>query len=235
MITLYDALQALTYGEFQHLKVGNFFPDQHDSEPDPRAYAQLCSHVNMGLTAMFSRFPLRFEEIDVQLHEEITDYFLSTEYSSAVGTAPVKYIMDTVSEPFTGNVLKIEEVYEEDGDRVPMNDVDEDLSVFTPRGNLVQVPWPNDWITISVQYRANHPKINWQAGTDPSSIELEIEHQFFEPLLFYVASRMMSSNLTQEGATFWSKYQNRINFINDMGLYPQAELTDDRLQRRGFV
>ena len=64
MITLHDVLTDLSYGEFQHLKVGNFYPEQHDSEPDPRSYAQFTSHVNKGLTAIFSRFPLRFEEID---------------------------------------------------------------------------------------------------------------------------------------------------------------------------
>ena len=235
MITLNDVLTDLTYGEFQHLKVGNFHPQQHDSEPDPRAYAQLTRHVNKALTAIFTRFPLRWQEVDIQLSEEITDYLLHPDYTTSTGTAPVLYIMDTVMEPFQDNVAKIEEVYDEEGNLLHMNDIDEPLSVFTPRNNLIQVPWPNDFNMISVMYRALHPKIEYAYGMDPTTIELELPEQFMEPLLFYVAARYMATLPGQEGPSFYSKYNAQMEYLNAMGLYPQSEQSNSRFTRRGFV
>jgi len=236
MITLLDFLQDMSYGEFQHLSIGQFDPTSHDSEPDARSYAQFLSHLNKGLSALHGRFPLRFEEVDIQLHEEITDYFLDYEYASSnlTSSKPVLYIMDTVSEPFADNVLKIEEVFDEEGDLLHMNDVDEDLSVFTPRNNLVQVPWPNDWNMISVQYRADHPKLVYSAGLDPSAVELQIPRHMTEALQFYVAARMTNS-LPQEGATFWSKYRAAVEMLNMDGTYPQAEVGNSKLDDRGFA
>jgi hypothetical protein len=233
MITLYDIMKDLTYGEFQHLNIGNLMPDTHQSEPDPRAYEQFVYQVNKALTAIHARFPLRWDEVELQLNEEVTDYFLREEYRQSDGTAPVLYIVDTVAEPFVNNVLKVEEVYDEDGDEIPLNDVDEDLSVFTPYADMVQVPWPNDYNTISVQYRADHPKIEWAYGIDPETVNLEIQPHFIEPVLFYVAARIMAP-LPDGGTQFWQKYQNRINFINDQGLYPQAQISSAKFDNRGF-
>lgn len=235
MITLYDILTDLTYGEFQHLKIGNLLTTEHESEPDTRAYAQFTSNLNKALTAIHTAFPLRFQEVDVQLNEEITDYYLTYAYASSntESTKPVRYIMDTEMEPFEDNVLKIEEVYTEIGELCYLNDVEQELSVFSPQGNKIQVPWPNDWNIISVQYRAGHPKIVYEYGMDPREIELEINEQFIEPLLFYVASRMQTG--LPDGVSFWSKYQNRVKTLKDEGVYPQAEQSNKRFENKGFV
>jgi hypothetical protein len=115
MITLDDVLRDLTYGEFSQLNLGNFLPDEHENEPDPKAYAQLCSWINLGLKAIYSEFWLATEEIEIQLYEAIGTYVISTDYSVTQGTQPTLYLIDSVSVPFTDNCLKIESVYDEEG------------------------------------------------------------------------------------------------------------------------
>jgi hypothetical protein len=244
MITLQDVLNDLSYGEFQHIKIGNFHPDEHDAEPDPRAYAQLTSHVNKALTVIFTRFSLREQEVLITLDDDITNYFLHPDYTVSTGTNPVLYLIDTVADPFQDNVAKIEEVYEvggkDDGTDLllNMNDVDDQYSVFNPRFNLIQIPdergIDDDWEQLLVKYRALHPKIDYAYGMDPSTIELEIPEQFLEPLLFYVAGRYMATLPGQEGPSFFAKYQGLMEEINRRGLFPQSAPTNGRFNQKGF-
>lgn len=241
MTTLHKILTDLTYGEFAQLKLGNFLPTEHESEPDPRAYAQLSSHINLALSAIYTRFPLAVDEVYVQLHEAIALYKLTYQYaeSNTASTEPVKYIMDTPENPFPDNILHIEEVYNEVGDQLTLNDPEDELSVFTPKYNTVQVPWPNDFNTIAVQYRAAHPEIIYAPGMDPKEIEVEIPEALHEALLFYVASRVLVGVTNNDGGnagnSYYQKYMNRINFVNDMGMYIQTEQTNQKFERRGFV
>ncbi|RLC68216.1 MAG: hypothetical protein DRH97_03830, partial [Chloroflexi bacterium] len=169
--TLHTLFTNLTYGEFAQLEIGNFLPEENESEPDPKAYAQLSSHVNLGLAALYSEFFLASDEIYVTLHEEITIYTLSSNFAASndASAEDPKYIADTAENPFTDNILKIEEIYDEVGNRIPLNDPTEDLSVFTTDFRSIQVPWPNDYNTVAVMYRASHDAIVYTADMDPAA------------------------------------------------------------------
>lgn len=241
MITLHDVLTDLTYGEFAQLKLANFLSTEHESEPDPKSYAQLCSHINIALKAIYTRFPLAVDEVYIQLSEEIALYHLSYEYaeSNIAGLQPTKYIMDTIANPFPDNVLHIEEVYNEVGELLPLNNPEEDLSVFTPTYRTIQVPWPNNFNTIAVQYQAGHPKIVYAKGMDATQIEVLIPHALHEALLFYIASRVLTGVTNNDGSnagnSYYAKYKSRVDFVVDMGMYIQSEQTNTKFENRGFV
>ena len=246
MITLHDVLTDLTYGEFSQLNLGNFLPGEPESDPAPESYAQLSSWINKGLKAIYSTFWLASEEIEIQLYEEIGTYTLS--YAFAVtnteGSEPVKYIVDSESVPFTDNVLKIESVYDEEGNELPLNDhnaVDaagDPFSLYTPTYRDLQVPWPNDLNTLAVQFRATHPKIEYASGMDPTAIEVVIPNGLDEALLWYVASRGFTSlggDHVAEANNYYQLYTGRVAEIKNAGFFIQTEPTNARFSDNGWV
>ncbi len=242
MTTLLDIFKDLTYGELASLKIGEMIPGEYQSEPDPTRYEQIITHVNLGLTEIYKRFFLLSREIYVELHQEISTYMLHSKYSlenteSAIATSE-RYIIDTAEEPFLDDVLKIEEVYDEVGVKLPMNDVEEALSIFTPSYRTFQVPFPNDDITYAVQYRANHPKIIYAREMDPSLIDVAIPNSLHEALLYYIASRAFSSlggDSGVEGNDYFQRFENSCNKVEEYGLEVQTEQTNWRFDTRGWV
>jgi hypothetical protein len=240
---LHDLLTDLTYGELSNLELGNFIAGEPESEPDPTRYAQLISHINLGLKQLYKEFFLRSEEHYIQLHEEISTYKLSSEYAqtNTASAIPIadRYIMDTADNPFYDNVLKIEEVYDEEGNKIPLNDITEELSVYTPTYRTIQVPYPDDESTISVQFRASHPKIVYTgAAFDPADIEIELPNSLHEALLFYVAAKQyyaLGGERTIEGDNYFQRYMNSVKIVKDEGLEVQGEPGDWRFDQHGWV
>lgn len=240
MITLHDLLTDMTYGEFAQLNMGNFLPNEHESEPDPKSYAQLSSHINLGLKALYSEFYLSAAELYLQQYEQIGTYTLSYDYavSNTASTQPIKYIVDTAENPFQDNILKIEEAYDELGNLLFLNDATEDLSLFTPTYRSVQIPWPNSFNQVAIQYRATHPIIDFTALSDPTAIEVEVPHPLHEALMMYIASRVyqsLNNEGGQEGNDYFQKYYSKVADVRRQGLYVQPEPGNWRFAANGWV
>lgn len=237
---LSELLKDLTYGELARLKIGNFVPGEFQSEPDPVRYEQLLSHINLGLTEIYKRFFLRSREIYVQLYSHIAVYTLDNKYAqtNTASTEPYKYIMDTVDDPFDNDTLKIEEVYDEGGNKLPLNDINEDLSVYTPSYRSIQVPYPQDDITYAVQYRAKHPPIRYTDALEPENVEIALPNSLHEALLLYVAYRAFSSkggDQGVEGNDYWQRFERSCEKVNEYGLEIQGEPGNNRFDDRGWV
>jgi hypothetical protein len=181
---------------------------------------------------------LRADECYVQLSEEIAIYQIDYRYaqSNLASTVPTKYIMDTVENPFPDNLLKIEEVYNEVGEKLFLNDPDEELSIYTPSFNTIQVPWPNDFNIVAVQYRADHPTIAYDIGMNPNEVYLDLPRQLREALLFYVAARVYAGINTEkpEANAYFQKYVGLIQKIHDKGLYITTDQDNNRFTDNGW-
>ena len=241
-MTLLELLKDLTYGELAQFKIGNLIPGEHESEPDPTRYDQLTSAINLGLKEIYKRFFLASREIYIQQHEEIATYVLSSKYAQTNTASPIpiedRYIMDTVDAPFLDDTLKIEEVYDEEGNIIPLNDITEELSIYTPSYRSIQIPYPNDENTLSVQYRATHPKVIYSKGMDPADVEIALPNSLHEALLYYVAARFASSqggDQGQEGSDYYQKFKNSCDLVAKEGLEVQGEPGDWRFDQGGWV
>jgi len=245
MITLHDILTDLTYGEFAHLNLGRFRPEEQESEPDPKSYAQLSSWVNLGLKAIYSKFWLAKEELTLTLDSTIDTYVLSFDYAASNGASsqPVKYITDTGADPFPDNVLKIEEVWDDDATvtslmQLFLNDTSEDLSLFTPSYRSLKIILPTEYTTLTVKYRAAHEKIVYAADMDPADIEIVIPHPLHEALLWYIASRGFASlggDQGAEGNDYYRKYEARVQSVKDWGFEISNETQNWRFRDNGWA
>lgn len=239
-MTLKDLFEYLTYGELAQLDIGGLVPDAAESGPDPKDYAKLMSHVNMGLKEVYKRFWLRSEEVIIQLYDHIATYTLDKKYAitNKMSVEPYKYIIDSPIEPFTNNVLKIEQVFDEGGRQMFLNDRTEPWSVFTPAYNQVQIPFPERHNSMVIQYRAAHPTIKYEFGMDPEKIELQIPEGLLEPLLFYIASRAfagLNTDMNQEGNNYLQKFEASCKKAEELGLQVTTNLSNLRLDQRGWV
>jgi len=241
MITLEKIYSDLTYGEFTHLNIGAFMQEEHESEPDPKNWAQLISWISLGLTSLYTEFLLQGREIYIQQDEAISEYFLEYRFAVTEPSVPgetTRYIVDSVASPFLDDVLRIEEVYDELGNKLFLNDHNEDLSIFTPSYKSIQVPWPNDFNSLAVQYRANHREIIYTSGMDPATTEIHLPESHREALLFFVASRAFGSLNTDqgtEGNDYYRKYLAKISDIYRQGMYIQPEPANSRFEANGFA
>jgi len=242
-ITLMQLFKDLTYGELAQLSVGNLIPSDLESEPDPKDYDRILTHINLGMKELYKRFFLLSREIYIQQYEEIEVYELHSRFNqtNVASLEPIKYILDTPQNPFLDDVLKIEEVYDEGGNKLPMNDITEELSIYTPSFRSVQYPYPKNENIFAVQYRASAPRIEYVRGMNPEEIELDLPNSLHEALIYYIAHRVHAGmgqgirDNNQESGAYYQKFEASCKIVELHGLEVQGEPGDWRFDRHGWV
>ena len=232
---LSEVFDQLTFGELSQLNMGGV----DNIGIQPCDYPKVVPHINLGLAAIFARFSLKRQEVVVQQYDEIQQYILDKKFAQTNTEAVPykKYIIDSVYQPFTNNVLKIEKVINEDGQELYKNDTDEYWSITTPAYNIVQVPYPEKENQMIVTYRASHDPI-LLPDLNPEEVDVSISPAILEPLLLYVAARVysnLSSEGGNEGAAYMAKYEASCRKIEELGLPQKDETKNDRLDNAGWV
>ena len=245
MTTLEDILRDLSYGELAQLKIGNLLPEEFESAPDPKSYAQILSHINLGLKELYKRFLLARKELEIiQYPDNFATYLLDNKYAlgNVASAEPIKFINDTVALPFENDLLKIEECWYVNADAEDkllfMNDPTEEDSVYTPTYRSLLLPEDNEFGNVTIKYRASHPKLVYSTAMDPADVDIELPDALHEALLFYVASRAFASLNTDqgtEGNDYWQKFQNSCNEVKAEGLWIQPESNNNRFDDKGWV
>lgn len=244
MITLNEIFDDLTYGELAQLYVGGA-----ESDGIPIAeYPKVISAVNLALTALYSRFPLNEKEVDIQQYDSITEYHLDVKYavSNTGSTEPIKYIIDTVEDPFLDDLIRITAAYDEVGNEVPLNDEDsvnitdgKTNSWFTPSYDSIQIPTPVSTNKCSFVYRAKHVKIPLNTSDIPS-VEVLIPESLREALLSYVGARIYSARGNESALglsqALYSKYEGICVQVEQKNLLLNGSSnTNTKLENNGWV
>jgi hypothetical protein len=193
---LSEFLELLQYGELANLSMSGGIGDTKGIRVND--YPAIISHINLALTDLHTKFSLNEREVTIQQRETITDYILDSKFaiSNSDSTEPSKYILDSIYNKFTDDILRVNAVYDEIGEELPVNDENRVMSVFLSSPKVLQIPYPNNENLIVVSYRANHAKLSTQVP----DLDAEIELPAFavEALLSYVASRVHAQRTNQE-------------------------------------
>jgi hypothetical protein len=155
---------------------------------EPENYHKLIPNINMGLLELYKRFPIVRKSCLIQVKSGITNYPLRAIHSVTNGTSINKYILDTNDEPFTEDILLIEDVIDELGVVLYMNEDTTRYSVYTPIFDTVVIPAPEDGQYVTVGYRASPKKIS-SVAIDPEEVDIIIPPAMLEALLLYVYSK----------------------------------------------
>mgnify|MGYP001111559018 CR=1 FL=1 len=236
MLKLSDVFNELSYGELAHHFIGGKPTDGIAAEHWP----EIISHINHGLTALYSRFPLKYCEAIIQQYEDIQTYYLRSKYamSNQNSTSPVRYIMDSEFEPFTDNVIQIDSVYSEFGEKRTLNDETDIYTVYTPQYDAIVKPYNCKDNAMAVVYKANHDRIKFDGVTPANEIEIDIPIILLEPLLFFITSRIlngMGGANVQEASMFTNKYELSCMQISNLGLINKESLSNYKLENNGWV
>lgn len=267
---LSELFDQLTYGELSSLFMGGVDCTGIQSE----SYPQVVSYVNMGLLAIYTRFPVHLQEVVIKLKDEVQIYYLDRKYaqtntayedkygeatplpenpdSGLIGYPPSqiyipgetllipkadRYIDDSVYYPFEDNVITIEEIFNEDGQTLFMNDGGEYWSVQTPSYNSVQIPYPEKENSLIVTYKASHPTIKVE-GLRPAEVQVNVPVALIEPLLYYIGSRAfagLNADQNAEGNNYLAKYEASCRKIEELGLVVKDSNINSKFDAAGWV
>jgi len=242
-MTLKEIFQALTYGELSQVHIGG----AEGQGITPANQNQILTHVNLGLTELHKRFLLKEGKAVLARPEGMNTFVLNKKYavSNRESWEPNKYILDSTESPFLNDVLKIERVYNDKGEELMLN-AGEDLAnpyhvnVRTPNYNTIVVPDSLKSETLSVVYRANHPQIIREDNSfDPEEIEVDLPFSHLEPLLYYVAMRVLNpvglSGEFHDGNNYAMKFEQACALLEQQNYRVDVGEQNHRLIRNGWV
>lgn len=182
---LSDIIDRLKVNELSDLFIG--------SEAFTENKEKLVNNINSALLTLYTRFNLRENHLLLEQQEHITNYHLIYKYAeSSKSNVPFPYIKDMINDPFQEDVIKILRVVDIKQRNVPLNDINHPRSVFTPQVNVLNIPYPETGVPLSVIYQAKHHKIYHTGEDDNTLLAQEIELPFFleEALTSYVAYKV---------------------------------------------
>lgn len=236
---LQEIFDQLVYGELAQFSV-NLGTSVHGAV-SPDNYPKVVASVRMAVMEMYKEFRLSIEVVDVMMISNVTMYKLHSDYSirNTDTSIPYKYIYDTANEPFEDNLLVIDRVFDEVGDELNLNNDQAKFSLYTPKFNTLQIPDPIEGSIVRVLIAKGHSYISGATTIDPTTIEIEIPESCLEPLLFYIAGRMLMGagnlNGTNDANIMMAKYQQSKLRIKELGLYQQDNTFNLKLERNGWA
>lgn len=194
-MNLNELFRDLALGELSNLSV----VENNTIIPEKRP--QIVNYANEALLTLCSRFVLIEKDMLVEMREATTNYHLLKRYaisqydeSNPADRWNLPYIMDTIGEPFEEDVIKILSVYNSFGIKLPLNDLDNVLSVFNPQSTVLQVPFPIAGQALAIEYQAKHPTLDHCECED----EIQLPDVLHRALKAYIASKMFMHMNTQE-------------------------------------
>lgn len=193
-------------------------------------YPTVISAIELGLLELNQLFNLQQREVFLKQEDHIYVYHLDVKYAqtNTASTEPYKYILDSVNNPFNGDILRIESVYDELGREFSLNDSSNCDSLYTPSLTSIQVPRPNKENSLSVIYSAGSVELR-KTGADVLEQEVYLPNVLLQPLLMFVASQVVlgkdSLEAKNESMVFERRYKEALTLAMNYG----AKVTDNTL------
>lgn len=229
-------IRQLASGELKNVNLGS----NTEVGITPYNYAEIVDHINLGLLDLYTKFPLKVREVFVQQYANIQFYHLNSAYAvtNTASTATPKYLVDTPSNVFDDTLLKIDQIYDESGVALSLDDDTNPESLYLTSMGTIQVPNPNPNNTMAVIYRASHPKLTY---TDESDLDQQVELplMLLQALLLFVASRVHGSsgqiNGYKDAARYMNMYTAACLEASGQGVGIDTGYVNKKLEQNGWV
>lgn len=233
-----ELLKALALGELNNLSMGTTNVIEEDKIP------KVIQSINDGLTRLHTKFILKEKTLILELREGATFYhfkkrFAYTQYDAENPPSSwnMPYILDMNREPFEEDVIKVMSVFDQFGNKLPLNDLEEPDSVFTPQAEMLQVPRTVPIQMLAVEYQAKPIPI---PETEYEEVEVDIPGFLIQALRYFVGSEVYSQMNTQEnilkGQEYLAKFEKNCQEAIDMDLVnTSSSTTNTRFEKRGWV
>lgn len=203
-------------------------------------YPTIISAIELGLIELSQYFNLRQREVFIKQEDHIKIYELDVKYAvtNTASTEQYKYIKDTEDNPFTGDILRIEAVYDELGNELSLNDDNDPDSLYTPSLISVQVPRPNAENTLSVIYSAGVTELK-KTGDDVLEQEVYLPTVMLQALLMFVASQVIlgkdSLESKNESLIFERKFKEAVMLAMNYGANVKDSTANTNVERNKWA
>lgn len=233
-----DILDSLTFGELSQLSIGG----SDLGEINYKSYPQLINAINVGVLEIHKRFSLKLKSFQLQHLLGTTKYNLSTDHAVTDPAVATKYILDTVDNPFSNDILALLSATDELGTPYGLNDTNADnlytFSIFTYDRESLVIPFDLQQTTniIDFTYRATPTRLVADNVVPETSV-IDLPDQFLEPLLNYVAYRMFAgiNSNSPDSISYYGKFEASIKMIERIEGYGKQAGNSDRLNANGWV
>lgn len=240
--TIFDQLEL---GELAQISL----TERVNGELPASSKKSLATHINMALTALHKRFLLKEEAVTIALQPGQYAYVLSSRFaeSNTRSDVDVKYILD-LDDPFKDTVLSIHAVTDDLGDDLLLDHPTRIESLKRTSYRTIVLPAKSDRFkhpldyseTMTVIYQANHRQLTDMDLVYPANmIDIDLPETHLEPLVYYVASRVMNPiGLNEEfhaGNNYAAKYEESCRQLEDQGFGMSAPGQDHQFSRGGWV
>ena len=257
---LKELIETLMVGQLSQSSLAKFIipklTDLNDVEGTAQAqYAQSLGKViraiNLGLTNIYTQLDLAKEEIFLDTNPGMDRYLLDIDHAVYAGrdSSKTKWIIDSEYSPFRGNIIECLSVADEFGASMYTNDSAATWNVNFPSPNIIQVPFAENDVTLSIIYKANHPKIPFSltkslpiTGTEilgytTPDMEIELPEFLHNALTCFVAHKYFQSlGSAETSAQSQTNYVEYINAVNDAKPFIHGNYTQiDNLANEGWV
>lgn len=233
---LSDFLEDLKNGELRKINFGD------NSEPGLTSYnyGQVIAYLNKAIYDIYIRFPVKIEEIIIQQSDHIQLYYLRPEFAetNTASNQPTKYLKDSPSSPFDSRIIKILNVYNEDGKEFDINDENSNFSVFTPEPDVIQIMQPSSLNAMSVIYKPE-PKRIFADAEDFGNQEIQLPRFFEQALEYFIIAKVIASreyvDEQNEEMLYWQKYEKQLAYVVQQDLHMADNMTNIKLNYNGWV
>lgn len=227
----------LALGELSNLSVAE------NNTIIPGKRPQVVTYLNAGLLELYSRFVLKESDMIIEMREGVTNYHLLKRYAMSQYNEDnppdrwhLPYIMDNVGDPFPEDVIKILSVYNSFGMKLPLNDLENCLSVFAPQSTVLQIPFPIPGQAVTLEYQARHTVLD-HCDCEAEIILPDVLHG---ALRSYIAWKMMSHMNTQEmtakGQEHSMMFESAcVDVVEKDLVNTSSSTTNVRFHKRGWV
>lgn len=207
-------------------------------------WERVLNAVNLGLTELHKRFLLREGRVTVAMQPGLRTYLLDQKHAVSDYENPLatKYLMDSLDDPFLGDVMKIERVYDAKGMELWLNSGNHpEGSIRTPAYNMMVVPDTLPVQELTVVYRAKHPKLVKEQGYfNLEEQQVDLPDVYLEALIYYVASRLVNPTGVgatgfHEGNNYAAKFEASCAYLDSMEFQNKELEENNRLRRNGWV
>lgn len=235
-LTVEELFSLLSYGELSNLSMGTDGGGSIEETKQPT----VILYANEALLKLHSRFCLSEKDLNLELVGHITNYHLIPRFAESrqgEKRVPYPYIKDLLCDRFEGDVIRILGVHDKYGNELPLNDVNNRHSVFTPQPVILQVPNPIPGMSLAVHYQARHEKLLVDAENDQI---IELPDILHVALTSYIAYNIYTTINTAEATTkaqeHLAKYEITCQEAEEKDLVStSSSQTNARFEKNGWI
>lgn len=184
-----ELFRRLSLGELSNISMGNDGAGTIKTADKPK----IIMHANEALKKFFTRFVLRERTVILDTVEGISDYLIDSSNSVSNG-GETTYVRDSVEDPYTDDLVRILDVTTSFGQDLTINNAYDELSVFTPRPNLIQVPYPLQGSALGINYQV---KATLLVDGDETQV-VDVPELLEKALTSFIAGQVYSGMNSQE-------------------------------------